>query len=175
MNISKACWQSFLDWLAGGAPGGVPFPLRREPVWWLAPQVRQVAGAVSPWLVGLLEARQRAGLVGCGDQEVLQRDLEVRPLTWAEAAQIGSAWASWRLEAELARLVRLVEAPTDWFYRTGSAQWEVRYWALVMALARLAQQYALLARQPEGRAVERLHACAEAAWRQATARESAPA
>ena len=168
MNLAKARWQSFVDWLEGGTPGGMPVRL-------FVPLARQVAAGVSPWPVALLEARQRAGLAGQGDDEVVQRDLEARPLTRAEAAQAGTTWASWRLEAELLRLVRLVEAPTDWLYRSGAAAWEVRYGALVMALARLGQHYALVARQPESRPVERLYACAEAVWQQAIAREPVPA
>jgi hypothetical protein len=177
MNVSKACWQSFLDWLEGGTPGGLPVTLRLwlGPVWWFVPQARQVAVALGPWLVGLLEARQRAGLTGQGAWEVVQRDVEARPLTRAEAAQGGTAWASWRLEAELLRLVRLVEAPTDWLYRSGAAGWEVRYWALVIALARLGQHYGLLASQSGERAAEKVLASAEAAWQQATASEPVPA
>jgi hypothetical protein len=177
MNMAKACWQSFLDWLEGGTPGGLPVTLRLwlGPVWCFVPQARQVAVALGPWLVALLEARQRAGLAGQTEWEVLQRDLEARPLTRGEAEQGRAAWASWRLEAELLRLVRLVEAPTDWLYRSGASGWEVRYWALVIALARLSQQYAVLACQPKGRPAEQLQTCAEMIWQQATASEPVPA
>jgi hypothetical protein len=177
MNLAKACWRSFGDWLEGGTPGGLPVTLRLwlGPVWCFVPQARQVAVALDPWLVALLEARQRAGLAGQGAWEVLQRDLEARPLTRREAAQIGTAWAGWRLEAEFLRLVRLVEAPTDWFSRSGSPEWEVRYWALVIALARVGQHYAVLACQPEGNPAERLRACAEMLWQHATASEPVPA
>ena len=177
MNISKACWQSFQDWLEGGTPGGLPSTLSLwlGPVWWFVPQARQAAQALSPWLLSVLEARQRAGLAGQTEWELLQRDLEARPLTRAEAERERSAWASWRVEAELLRLVRLVEAPTDRFYRSGAAQWEVRYWALVIALGRLSQQYRLLTRQSGEQAAKRLYACAEAAWQQATQAEPVPA
>jgi hypothetical protein len=79
------------------------------------------------------------------------------------------------LEAELLRLVRLLEAPTSRFYRPDWPQWEVRYWALVITLARIGQHYQALARQPGKRPEERLRLCAETVWQQATYVEPLPA
>lgn len=168
MGISKACWQSFVDWLEAGAPGTSPARLRWTlgPVWRLVPQARQAAQALGPWLVSLLEARQRAGLALFNDAEVIRQDLEARPLTRAEAAEDAQGWAQWQLEAELLRLVRLVEAPTPLLYRAEWVAWEVRYWAVVITLARIRQRYGLLGQQriePE----ERLWAAAEAIWQRA--------
>jgi hypothetical protein len=173
MYISKACWRSFLDWLEGGAQGTPPTTLRLPlgPVWWFLPQARQAAEALGPWLVSLLEARQQARLAQDARREALEGDLLARPLMRAEARQIGAAWGSWRLEADLLRLVRLVEAPGNWLFRPDWPQWEVRYWARVITLTRIAQQYAVLARQPGGRAAERLIASAETVWQQAACAE----
>ncbi|HLV97795.1 MAG TPA: hypothetical protein VKT82_03870 [Ktedonobacterales bacterium] len=173
MCISKACWRSFLDWLEGGAKGTPPTTLRLTlgPVWWFLPQARQAAEALGPWLVSLLEARQRARLAHDARRETLEQDVLTRPLTRAEARQIGASWGSWRLEAELLRLVRLVEAPGHWLFRPDWPHWEVRYWALVITLARIAQQYAALARQPGGNPAERLLASAETVWKQAACAE----
>ena len=157
-----------MDWLEGGAAGTLPLTLRLTlgPVWWFLPQARQAAEALGPWLVSLLEARQQARLARDARREALEGDLLAQPLTWAEARQIGASWASWRLEAELLRLVRLVEAPDNWLFRPDWPRWEVRYWALVITLARIAQQYAALASQPGGHPAERWMASAETIWQQ---------
>ena len=176
MRLSKACWQSFLDWLDAGTSGTSSFTLflTLGQVWRLLPLARQNASALSPWLLSLLEARQQARLAVSDEWAVIQQDLETRPLTRAEAQRERSAWASWQLEAELLRLVRLVEAPMSSFYRSGWLEWQVRYWALVITLARIGQRYALLAHQgtdPE----EHLLASAEVVWQRATASEPVPA
>jgi hypothetical protein len=170
MCIAKARWMSFLDWLEANAMCTPPADLWQTlgPVWRLVPQARQAAEALGPWLVSLLEARQRARLAQRIAPEVTARDLEARPLTRAEAGQISAAWTAWRLEAELARLARLVETPGEHLSRFGWVEWEVRYWALVITLARIGCQYALLARQPGPAPAERLRACAETVWQQTT-------
>lgn len=169
MRMSKPCWLSFVDWLHGGAPGTLPATLRLTlgPVWLLTPLARQAAEALGPWLLALLEARQRVGLAPNAEPEVIAQDLQARPLTLAQAQREAASWAQWKLEAELSRLVRLVEAPTSLIYRSGWLPWEVRYWALVITLARIGQRYAVLTRQPEGDPTQRLLASAEAVWQRA--------
>jgi hypothetical protein len=216
MCISKARWQSFVDWLTGGMscmPAALLYPLL-GPVWRLLPMARQAAEALGPWLFSLLEARaherptgarlaapsgsspcgnrvpalsasprgslpgeakrpppearQRARLAEVADPAVIAHDLQAHPLTRAEAGRESSTWAAWRLEAELLRLVRLVEAPTPALYRADWPEWEVRYWAIVITLARIGQRYALLTRQPGIDPQARLLACAETAWQRAT-------
>jgi hypothetical protein len=171
--MSKACWQSFGDWLNAGAPGALPWLLflALGPVWRVVPLARQTAEALGPWLLALLEARQRAGLPLPDDGDTLHQDIQARPLTRAEAERERASWAQWRLEAELLRLVRLVEAPTSLLYRSGWSEWEVRYWALVITLARIGQLHTLLARQPEGQPISHLLAAAEAVWLRATQAE----
>jgi hypothetical protein len=154
------------------------------PIWWLLPLAQRSAAATSPWLEALLEARHRAGLTGQPvDTRVLAADLAVGPLTAREAQQI-PAWQQWELEADVLRLVRLVEASWEALEqagRLGDAEWaewpvaERRYWALVVTLGRLEQRYRLLAqRQGKGAAWQWL-AAAKAVWRQATRREAQPA
>ena len=169
MRLSKACWQSFLDWLDEGTSGTSSFTLflTLGQVWRLVPLAHQSAQALGPWLLSLLEARQRAGLTFSDEWAVIQQDLETRPLTRAEAQCERSAWAQWRLEGELLRLVRLVEAPMSSFYRSGWLEWQVRYWALVITLARISQRCAILARQPGIDLEGRLLACTETAWQRA--------
>jgi hypothetical protein len=166
--MSKACWLSFGDWLRGGCVSGMlpaTLRLRLGPVWRVLPLARQAAEVLGPWLLALLEARQRAGLAAPDDQDLLDDDLQARPLTLAEA-QRETSWAQWRLEAEL---LRLVEAPMPLLSRSGWAEWEVRYWALVITLARVSQLYAVLAAQPGIDATQRLLASAGVVWQRALA------
>ncbi len=173
MRMSKACWQSFGDWLNAGAPGILPWTLflALGPVWRVVPLAQQVAAALDPWLLSLLEARQRAGLTFSNEWTVIQQDIQARPLTRAQAKRERASWAQWRLEAELLRLVRLAEAPTALLHRSGWPEWEVRYWALVITLARIGQLHALLALQPESQPIPHLLAAAEAVWQRATQAE----
>jgi hypothetical protein len=177
MRLSKACWQSFLDWLDAGAAGTPSFTLwlTLGPVWRLIPLARQTAAALGPWLLDLLDARQQARLRFFDDWTVIQQDLQMRPLTRAEGQREGASWAAWHLQAELLRLVRLVEASMTPFYRSGWLEWQVRYWALVITLARIAQRYALLARQGGTDPEEHLLASAQIVWQHATQAEPVPA
>jgi hypothetical protein len=144
MKMSKACWQSFLDWLnapLAGCPSGTPpftLWLTLGPVWRLVPLAQQTAAALGPWLVALLDARQRAGLGFSDEWTVIQQDLAASPLTQAESRRARVAWERWGLEADLLRLVRLVEAPMTLLYRSGWLEWQVRYWAIVITLVRIA-------------------------------------
>lgn len=177
MRMSKACWQSFGDWLNAGAPGILPWLLflALGPVWALVPLAQQAAEALGPWLLALLEARQRANLALPDDADTLHQDIQARPFTRAQAQRERATWAQWRLEAELLRLVRLVEAPTTLLHRSGWSEWEVRYWALVITLARIGQLHAVLARQPEGQPIPHLLTAAEIVWQRATQAEPAAA
>ncbi len=182
-GTSKACWLAFTDWLEAGAPGVPPATLRLAyggSVWRLLPLARQSAAAVGPWLLALLAARQRAGLVGLAGIEAapagseastwLASDLQARPLGAAEQErQVG--WAQWALEAELLRVIRLVEASSATLPRPGWLAWETRYWALAVSLARLGQLYAELAQRVEGDPSDRWLLAAERVWLCATRAE----
>jgi hypothetical protein len=90
-----------MDWLnagadtAGGPAGTLPVLvlLTPGPVWRLVPLAQQGAEAVGPWLVALLEARQRVGLALPDAPEVIAQDLAARPLTQTEAQRETAAWA----------------------------------------------------------------------------------
>ncbi len=64
----------------------------------------------------------------------------MRPLKVVEVRP-DLSWLGRKLEVELARLMRLIETPTPLLYRAGWLPWEVRYWALVISLARIGQVY----------------------------------
>ena len=136
-------WRAVVSWLRCGFSGITPAILWQQcgPVGWALPLARQVAEAVGPWLLSLLEERQRrqsAALVVAAD--------EVRLRLWsAEDVQHEPSWLAGALAADLWRLVRLVgtlHLPT----RTDWLEWEVRYWALAVTLARLGQVYGVLER-----------------------------
>ena len=167
---SRACWASFVAWLGSGVSGISRETLRLTlgPVDGLLPLARRAAEALGPWLLALLAERQRAGRDSLPPAEewqaadVLEADAQTRPLTRREARRMAS-WLAWLLEAELARLVRLAEAPTRLLYRRDWLASEVRYWALVVSLARLGQLYAALEHRQGSEAAER-------AWADAAAR-----
>jgi hypothetical protein len=176
-GMAKVRWQFFLDWLGAGVSGTLPQTLTMtfgEPVWLLLPLARQAAEAVGPWLIALLAERERAGLAPLTPAPnphlatLLAADAASRPLTLGDARQ-APGWLIWQLAADLARLARLVEAPSEWLDRPGWVAWEVRYWALVIALARLARGYAALARQQgTEEARQRWEAAAAQVWQQTT-------
>ena len=136
-------WHAVVGWLRCGFSGITPAILWQQcgPVGLALPLARQVAEAIGPWLLSILEERQRWGGPALG----VAAD-EVRLRLWA--ADDVSQEASWlvsALAADLWRLVRLVgvlHLPA----RTGWLDWEVRYWALTVTLVRLGQLYPLLER-----------------------------
>ncbi|HEU5369424.1 MAG TPA: hypothetical protein VFU69_13205 [Ktedonobacterales bacterium] len=171
---SRACWLSFVDWLGCGVSGVSPQTLRLTlgPVRGLLPLARQAALALGPWLLALLAEHQRAGRAAHSPEEesraaeVLKQDTFVRPLMRREVGRAAS-WLAWLLEAELARLIRLAEAPSPLLARPGWLASEVRYWALVASLARVGQLYAELERRQGAEAAGRAWADAAArAWQQ---------
>ena len=146
-------WRAVVSWLRCGCSGILPATLWQQfgPVGWALPLARQVAEAVGPWLRSVLEARQRWG----GPALVVVAD-EVRLRLWAaEDVEPAPAWLASALAADLWRLVRLVGAlhlPA----RTGWLDWEVRYWALAVTLARLGQVYHLLERAQGRQAAQQI-------------------
>ncbi len=150
MNPStKECWLSFVSWLNGGALGVLPSTLRWTlgPIWRLLPLARHVAGAMSPWLLARLAERRALPLPAAGiDQALVRRlaaDLDTRPLRVVDVRP-DLTWLGRKLEVEVARLIRLIEAPHELVTRPGWLPWLARYWALVISLARIGQLYSSL-------------------------------
>jgi hypothetical protein len=176
---SQERWRSFLVWLGTGVSGIPPFTLRLTlgPVAALLPLVRQIAREVGPWLLALLQERQRLGLaLAAGDAStaaMLECDSAQQLYRCGEARR-NPRWLGWLLGAELARLARLAEAPESALLRLDWLTWEVRYWALAVCLARLGQLYAELARrQGHEAATQALEEALARAWHEAT-RECEP-
>jgi hypothetical protein len=148
-------WRVYLVWLGSGVSGILPDELRLTlgPVWRFVPLARQVAEALFPWLAALLLARQGQGLAPLAG--TLEEETRTRPLE-EEATRRGAGWLKWLLEAELRRLVRLVEAPEEAMRRPDWLPWEVRYWALAVCLARIGQLYGALGRGSDAEQAQRL-------------------
>jgi hypothetical protein len=129
---TKECWLSFLTWLNGGALGILPGTLRLTlgPIWRLLPLARQVAEAISPWLLARLAERRRLSSPAAGIDQALSRrlaaDLDTRPLRIVDVRP-DLSWLGRKLEVELARLIRLIEAPHDLVTRPGWLPWLARY------------------------------------------------
>ena len=80
-----------------------------------------------------------------------------------------AAWLRYLLEAELVRLVRLLEAPGLLMSRPGWEHWEVARWALATCLARISQlTYALEQRQRPSPKYAGLRAALEMVWQRLT-------
>jgi hypothetical protein len=144
----RVYWLAFLDWLACGVWGMLPFTLRATlgPVSEFLPLAGHVAHVLSPWLL----ARRLGGAPpeDASDAALARQiaaDLAVRPLTQGEARP-DLAWLGELLAADLARLLRLLAAPCECFCRPDGLAWEIRDWALVISLARIGQVYDLLER-----------------------------
>ncbi len=172
---SQERWRSFLVWLSASVSGVDSLTLRQTlgPVAALLPLVRQIAGQIGPWLLALLQERQRLGLaLTAADARAnaarLARD-SARQLYRCGEARRKPCWLGWLLGAELVRLTRLAEAPETALLRRDWLPWEVRYWALAVCLARLGQLYGELARR-QGReaATQALEEALACAWDEAT-------
>ncbi len=144
-------WLSFLDWLSSGVWGVLPFTLHATlgPVGLVLPLARHVAQALGPWLLTRLAERLTPPPPTAGIDPALARrlaaDLDARPLRVVEVRP-DLSWLGRKLEVELGRLTRLIEAPSEGFCRPDWLAWEVRFWALVISLTRIGQLYFALER-----------------------------
>ncbi len=173
-DVSRIRWLLFVAWLGSGVSGIWPETVQRlfGPVERLLPLARQVAAAVGPWLLALLDVQRQASEVpeagGAPLLRVAKGDSQQR-LFAAGELQRESSELEEALEAELARLVRLtaaayVPACPGWL------AWEVRYWALAVCLVRLGQLYAALEQAQGSLAAQRaLTGVAARIWQRACA------
>jgi hypothetical protein len=136
--------------------------------------------ALHPWLVAVLTRRERLAwtlhpprpIDGLAAQ--VQADAQLEPFAAWELRRWSSAWLRYLLEAELVRLVRLLEAPGLLMSRPGWQHWEVARWALATCLARISQLTRAL--ENESRAAPRcagpqyagLRAALEVVWQRLT-------
>lgn len=170
-TLALEYWIGFVAWLGGGVSGVLPFTLQATlgPVWRLLPLARQVADTLGPWLRALLEERQRRAwslprtAASPSEQHEVEVDVRVRPLTIAEIQDVIPLLPE-MVRAEFARLSRLTGAPTLLFSQPNWLAWEVRYWALVICLARLGQLYFLLERSQGSATARRVWEEAARAW-----------
>ncbi len=153
-DIASIRWRLFVAWLSAGL---LPAPLccALEPVAQVLPLARQNAAAVSSWLLALLAERRRRPAA-----PALSLDGAVLPLRPLEAGEVQPhvPWLLRELKAELVRLVALAVAPGPAlaYCQPGWLEWEARYWALAVTLARLGQLYHSLERQQGSQPAQRL-------------------
>ncbi len=172
-DISRIRWLLFLVWLRSDCSGMLPGILHVTlgPVERLLHLARQVAAAVDHWLLALLVERQH-GQPAAGISHRAAHRVDALQEEWSRPFLAGEVrldwpWLKGRLEAELLRLVRLTIAPSPAFAWPGWLEWEVRYWALAMCLARLGQLYGMLERwQGREPAQDLLEEVARLIWQQ---------
>jgi hypothetical protein len=174
--ISRYRLRFLVAWLAMDAQVREALSPRQVPaVARLLGQARAMQQALMPWLVAVLTRRERLawtlhpprlrdGLAMQG-----QESIRLEPFTAAELRRWSTIWLRYLLEAELARLVWLLEAPCLLMTRPGWDRWEVARWALAACLARISQLTRTLEEQQrvsQGNAG--LPAALEAAWQRLT-------
>ncbi len=99
----------------------------------------------------------------------MQADAQLEPFAAWELRRWSAAWPGYLLEAELVRLVRLLEAPGLLMTRPGWEYWEVARWALATCLARISQlTCALEQRQRSSPRYAGLRAALEVVWQRLT-------
>jgi hypothetical protein len=104
-----------------------------------------------------------------GLAELVREDLNLKPFGLPELCRRQTPWLQYLLEAEVMRLVRLLEVPALLMCRPGWERWEVARWALATCLARISQLVeALEQRQGGAPAHAMLNAALEVAWQRLT-------
>jgi hypothetical protein len=145
-------WEDFVNWLNAGFLGPIPTPHLSEPRWQRLPSalVCQMARDANTWLLTVLAERQQRGLTWneATDGPLLVGQVQAWLIEASEAV-LQASWLSCRIEEEMRRLIRLLEAPDRAFQVfTGGAPWgqpwEQRWWALAIGLVRISQLYAAL-------------------------------
>ena len=170
--MSRYRLQFLIAWLAMDASVRAELSPRQVPgVVGMLGQARAMQQALHPWLVALLSRRERLAWTlrppRLPDRLAaqVQEDVNLEPFDRWELWRWRTAWLQYLLEAELARLVRLLEAPSLLLFRPGWERWEVARWALVICLARICQlARALEQQQRSAPAHAALPVALEAVW-----------
>lgn len=172
--VSRYRLQFLIAWLAMDARVRAALSPRQIPsVVGLLGQARAMQQMLHPWLVAVLTRRERLAwtLHPLGRPAALaEEDVSLAAFDFWELRHWQTRWLQYLLEAELARLVWLLEAPCLLMSRPGWDRWEVARWALATCLARISQlARALEQRQRSVSASVGLHAALEVVWQRLAA------
>ncbi len=170
--VSQYRLQFLVAWLAMDARVRAALSPRQMPaVVGLLGQARAMQQALHPWLVAVLTRREllawtlRPPSLPDHLAERVQDALALEPFARRDLRRWPTPWLRYLLEAELARLVWLLEAPSLLMTRPGWERWEVTRWALATCLARIGQlAWMLAARQRSSPPWSGLNAALDAAW-----------
>jgi hypothetical protein len=177
--VARYRLQFLVAWLAMDGRVRARLSLRQLPaVVGLLASARAMEQALHPWLVAVLTRRERlAWTLRPPDQPEglaarVQADALLQPFALWELRRWSTPWLRYLLEAELVRLVRLLEAPGLLMSRPGWQHWEVARWALATCLARISQLTCALEQRSSPRHTGPKYAglCAalEVVWRRLT-------
>ncbi|HLW03903.1 MAG TPA: hypothetical protein VKT82_34970 [Ktedonobacterales bacterium] len=173
--VSKYRLQFLITWLAMDASLRAALSPRQVPaVVGLLAQARAMQQALHPWLVAVLTRRERLAWtlhpphLPDGLAAHVQDALKLELFDPRELRRWPTPWLGYLLEAELARLVWLLEAPTVLMARPGWERWEAARWALATCLARISQLARALAQWRSSPPCAGLNAALEATWQRLT-------
>jgi len=153
--VSRYRLQFLIAWLALDPRTRAQVSPRQVPaVVGLLAQARAMQQALRPWVEALLIQRQRLAWTFALPSlrgrlaALVQEDLALLPFDPQELRHWQASHLQFLLEAELARLIRLLEAPTLLMLRPGwKDHWEAARWGLATCLARIAQLQGALAQR----------------------------
>src|SRR5579885_2945593 len=147
-------WHDFLAWLQAGFLGPIPARLPGQPPLWLSSAlISRLAQSADAWLLEVLAERQQRKLTWQEERDGphMAAYLTTRLLTVDEVEWL-PGWLAHRMEQEMRRVIRLLEAPDRVFVVraprgvVGSSAWQQRCWALAIGLARVYQLYGVVER-----------------------------
>ncbi len=178
--VSHYRLQLLLAWLALEATAraqGASRSVRSVPsVVTLLGRAHTMQQRLQPWLVALLTQRRHLAwaLHPPGQRRPqaaqLQEHLLLEAFDLGELCRWHTGWLHYLLEAELARLVWLLEAPCALMSRPGWDRWEVARWSLAGCLARISQLEGVLAQQQAAVSARTgLNAALAVVWQRLTA------
>jgi hypothetical protein len=174
---ARARLQFLLTWLAQDpSTRARPAPRCQPATAARLAQAQALLTCLQPWLEAVLARRAQLAwrLAEAMPPEqvaaLVREAVALVPLDEWLVARLGTSQLRFLLEAELLRLVRLLEVPALRLYQVDHEWWEVTRWALATGLVRISQFAGALAqRQPGAAAGEGLQAVLEMAWQRLTA------